>query len=43
MCIHAFFKGAIRDDLLDQSEFSNWKSIYFISLDLKCHQVDVVP
>lgn len=35
MCIDAFLKGAIRDDLLDQSEFRNWKSIYFYFIESK--------
>lgn len=35
MCIYAFLKGAIRDDLFDQSEFRNWKSISFYFMESK--------
>lgn len=35
MCIHAFLKGVIRNDLLDQSEFRSWKSSYFYFIESK--------
>lgn len=35
MCIHAFLKGAIRDDLLDQSELETGKASTFIFIESK--------
>lgn len=35
MCVHAFLKEPIRDDLLDQNGFRNWKSIYFYFVESK--------